>query len=176
MTKSITNGPSTPHAEKVGTAVRIAAHLGDDGLTDLRSGLAVADFDTQDCARQQFDHRFATWDLRPWQRADAQAARVPTLASTAEESPSRAPPGPRSSRSSSAQDHRCGPAARSGARPLSTAACRECRLCPAPVGVRFYALRDGHVAPRIIWRERHDVTLGFPWPVRVAGSHDPLLA
>ena len=51
---------------------RIAAHLRDDGLIvvgfGLDRGYSIADFDTQAAvAGLEFEHRFATWDLRPWQ-------------------------------------------------------------------------------------------------------------
>ena len=51
---------------------RIAAHLRDDGLVvvgfGLDRGYALADFDTHSAAAGLLlEHRFATWDLRPWQ-------------------------------------------------------------------------------------------------------------
>jgi SAM-dependent methyltransferase len=51
---------------------RIAAHLRDDGLIvvgfGLDRGYPLADFDTQAAtAGLKLEHRFATWDLRPWQ-------------------------------------------------------------------------------------------------------------
>ena len=51
---------------------RIAAHLRDDGLVvvgfGLDRGYALADFDTDSVAAGLLlEHRFATWDLRPWQ-------------------------------------------------------------------------------------------------------------
>jgi SAM-dependent methyltransferase len=51
---------------------RIAAHLRDDGLIvvgfGLDRGYPLADFDTQAVtAGLKLEHRFATWDLRPWQ-------------------------------------------------------------------------------------------------------------
>ena len=51
---------------------RIAAHLRDDGLIvvgfGLDRGYSLADFDTQTAAAGLIlEHRFATWDLRPWQ-------------------------------------------------------------------------------------------------------------
>ena len=54
---------------------RIAAHVRDDGLVvvgfGLDRGYHLADFDTQSAAAGlELEHRFATWDLRPWQ-ADA---------------------------------------------------------------------------------------------------------
>lgn len=54
---------------------RIAAHLRDDGLVvvgfGLDRGYPLADFDTQAAAAGlDLEHRFATWDLRPW-RDDA---------------------------------------------------------------------------------------------------------
>lgn len=54
---------------------RLAAHLRDDGLAvvgfGLDRGYSLGDFDTQ-CAAAglRLEHRFATWDLRPW-RDDA---------------------------------------------------------------------------------------------------------
>lgn len=50
---------------------RIAAHLRDDGLIVMGFGLdrgyPIADFDTQTAAAGlKVEHRFATWDLRPW--------------------------------------------------------------------------------------------------------------
>jgi SAM-dependent methyltransferase len=52
--------------------VRLAAHLRDDGLLvvgfALDRGYALADFDTHSTAAGLvLEHRFATWDLRPWQ-------------------------------------------------------------------------------------------------------------
>jgi SAM-dependent methyltransferase len=54
---------------------RIAAHLRDDGLLvvgfGLDRGYALADFDVHSSAAGlELEHRFATWDLRPW-RDDA---------------------------------------------------------------------------------------------------------
>jgi SAM-dependent methyltransferase len=51
---------------------RIAAHLREDGLIvvgfGLDRGYPLADFDTQAAAAGlALEHRFATWDLRPWQ-------------------------------------------------------------------------------------------------------------
>ena len=51
---------------------RIAAHLRDDGLIlvgfGLDRGYSLADFDTHSAAAGLLlEHRFATWDLRPWQ-------------------------------------------------------------------------------------------------------------
>ncbi len=51
---------------------RIAAHLRDDGLVVIGFGLdrgySLADFDSQSAAAGlELEHRFATWDLRPWQ-------------------------------------------------------------------------------------------------------------
>jgi 2-polyprenyl-3-methyl-5-hydroxy-6-metoxy-1,4-benzoquinol methylase len=51
---------------------RIAKHLRADGLFvvgfGLDRGYALADFDTQAAAAGLvIEHRFATWDLRPWQ-------------------------------------------------------------------------------------------------------------
>jgi len=51
---------------------RIAAHLRDDGLIvvgfGLDRGYPLADFDAQSAAAGlELEHRFATWDLRPWQ-------------------------------------------------------------------------------------------------------------
>jgi SAM-dependent methyltransferase len=51
---------------------RVARHLRDDGLFvvgfGLDRGYALADFDTQAAAAGLvIEHRFATWDLRPWQ-------------------------------------------------------------------------------------------------------------
>ena len=51
---------------------RIAAHLRDDGLVvvgfGLDRGYSLADFDTHSAAAGLLlEHRFATWDLRPWQ-------------------------------------------------------------------------------------------------------------
>ncbi len=51
---------------------RIAEHLRDDGLFvvgfGLDRGYALVDFDTQAAAAGLvIEHRFATWDLRPWQ-------------------------------------------------------------------------------------------------------------
>jgi SAM-dependent methyltransferase len=53
----------------------VAAHLRDDGLFvvgfGLDRGYCLADFDTQTAAAGLvLEHRFATWDLRPW-RDDA---------------------------------------------------------------------------------------------------------
>jgi predicted TPR repeat methyltransferase len=50
---------------------RIAAHLRDEGLFvvgfGLDRGYSIADFDTQaGAAGLELEHRFATWDLRPW--------------------------------------------------------------------------------------------------------------
>jgi SAM-dependent methyltransferase len=50
---------------------RIAAHLRDDGLIvvgfGLDRGYSLADFDTHTAAAGlDVEHRFATWDLRPW--------------------------------------------------------------------------------------------------------------
>jgi SAM-dependent methyltransferase len=50
---------------------RIAAHLRHDGLLvvgfGLDRGYSISDFDTQACvAGLELEHRFATWDLRPW--------------------------------------------------------------------------------------------------------------
>lgn len=50
---------------------RIAAHLRDDGLLVIGFGLdrgySLADFDTHVAAAGlTLEHRFATWDLRPW--------------------------------------------------------------------------------------------------------------
>lgn len=57
---------------------RLAAHLREDGFAvvgfGLDRGYALADFDAQAAAAGlQVEHRFATWDLRPWQD-DAQFA------------------------------------------------------------------------------------------------------
>ena len=54
---------------------RLAAHLRPDGFVvvgfGLDRGYALADFDSHAAAaRLDLEHRFATWDLRPWQ-ADA---------------------------------------------------------------------------------------------------------
>jgi SAM-dependent methyltransferase len=54
---------------------RIAAHVRDDGFIvvgfGLDRGYALADFDTHTAAAGlELEHRFATWDLRPW-RDDA---------------------------------------------------------------------------------------------------------
>lgn len=51
---------------------RVAAHLRDDGLVvvgfGLDRGYDLADFDAQTAAAGlELEHRFATWDLRPWQ-------------------------------------------------------------------------------------------------------------
>jgi SAM-dependent methyltransferase len=51
---------------------RIAAHLRGDGLVVIGFGLdrgySLADFDTHTAAAGlELEHRFATWDLRPWQ-------------------------------------------------------------------------------------------------------------
>jgi SAM-dependent methyltransferase len=51
---------------------RIAAHLRDDGFLvvgfGVDRGYALVDFDTHAAAAGLFcEHRFATWDLRPWQ-------------------------------------------------------------------------------------------------------------
>jgi SAM-dependent methyltransferase len=51
---------------------RIGAHLRDDGLIvvgfGLDRGYSLADFDTHTAAAGlELEHRFATWDLRPWQ-------------------------------------------------------------------------------------------------------------
>ena len=51
---------------------RIAAHLRDDGLIvvgfGLDRGYSLADFDAHSAAvGLELEHRFATWDLRPWQ-------------------------------------------------------------------------------------------------------------
>lgn len=51
---------------------RIAAHLRHDGFIvvgfGLDRGYSLADFDTQAAAAGlELEHRFATWDLRPWQ-------------------------------------------------------------------------------------------------------------
>ena len=51
---------------------RLAAHLRDDGLLvvgfGLDRGYSLADFDAQTAAAGlALEHRFATWDLRPWQ-------------------------------------------------------------------------------------------------------------
>jgi 2-polyprenyl-3-methyl-5-hydroxy-6-metoxy-1,4-benzoquinol methylase len=57
---------------------RIARHVRPDGVVvvgfGVERGYAVADFDTH-CAGAglELEHRFATWDLRPW-RADSQFA------------------------------------------------------------------------------------------------------
>jgi len=50
---------------------RIAAHLRHDGLLvvgfGLDRGYSLSEFDAQACvAGLEFEHRFATWDLRPW--------------------------------------------------------------------------------------------------------------
>ena len=50
---------------------RIAAHLRDDALFvvgfGLDRGYSISEFDTQACvAGLELEHRFATWDLRPW--------------------------------------------------------------------------------------------------------------
>ena len=50
---------------------RVAAHLREDGLIvvgfGLDRGYPLADFDTQTAAvGLELEHRFATWDLRPW--------------------------------------------------------------------------------------------------------------
>jgi SAM-dependent methyltransferase len=51
---------------------RITAHLRDDGLLvvgfGLERGYPLADFDAHAAAAGlELEHRFATWDLRPWQ-------------------------------------------------------------------------------------------------------------
>ena len=57
---------------------RIAAHVRADGIVvvgfALDRGYALADFDAH-CASADLlrEHRFSTWDLRPW-RADADYA------------------------------------------------------------------------------------------------------
>ena len=60
--------PGTEHI----VLARIAAHLRDDGLIvvgfGLDRGYSLADFDTHTAAAGlELEHRFATWDLRPWQ-------------------------------------------------------------------------------------------------------------
>ena len=55
--------------------VHIAAHVRDDGFIvvgfGLDRGYALADFDSHAAiAGLELEHRFATWDLRPW-RDDA---------------------------------------------------------------------------------------------------------
>jgi SAM-dependent methyltransferase len=50
---------------------RIAAHLRDDGFIvvgfGLDRGYSLAEFDTHSAAAGlELEHRFATWDLRPW--------------------------------------------------------------------------------------------------------------
>jgi len=50
---------------------RIAAHLRDDGFIvvgfGLDRGYPLADFDHDAAAAGlELEHRFATWDLRPW--------------------------------------------------------------------------------------------------------------
>ena len=57
---------------EAGVLARIAAHLRDDGLVvvgfGLDRGYALADFDAHSAAAGLLlEHRFATWDLRPWQ-------------------------------------------------------------------------------------------------------------
>jgi len=60
---------------------RIAAHLRDDGLLvvgfGLDRGYSLADFDTHAAAAGlTLEHRFATWDLRPWQDDSSFAVTV----------------------------------------------------------------------------------------------------
>jgi SAM-dependent methyltransferase len=60
-----------PATEGIALA-RIAAHVRDDALVvvgfGLDRGYSLADFDTHAAAAGlQLEHRFATWDLRPWQ-------------------------------------------------------------------------------------------------------------
>lgn len=59
-----------PGTERIVLA-RVAAHLRDDGLIvvgfGLDRGYPLADFDTHTAAAGlELEHRFATWDLRPW--------------------------------------------------------------------------------------------------------------
>lgn len=77
----------TPGTEAA-TVARIAAHVRPDGLVvvgfGLERGYPLADFDAHCVAAGLVrEHRFATWDVRPW-REDADYAvtllRVPDLA------------------------------------------------------------------------------------------------
>jgi SAM-dependent methyltransferase len=61
--------------------VRIATHVRDDGFIVIGFGLdrgyALADFDKQSAAAGlELEHRFATWDLRPWRDDAAFAVTV----------------------------------------------------------------------------------------------------
>lgn len=85
-----------PDTERI-VLIRLASHLREDGFAVIGFGLdrgyALADFDTHtEAAGLKLEHRFATWDLRPWHE-DASFA-VTVLRRPTQERPLAVAPAP----------------------------------------------------------------------------------